>query len=75
MWLTCTQLLTTSLNPFILMRYPMSIGGGRMQGLTDYLTESDWCETLIASFVLIDDAWVSLPAAACLSRRRGLNLK
>lgn len=42
-----------------------------MEGLTDYVTKSDWEDILTATFVLIDDAWPTLPKEALLPRRRG----
>lgn len=42
-----------------------------MEGLTDYLTESDWEEVLTVSFIWIDDAWCMLPATVLPTRRRG----
>ena len=35
-----------------------------MEGLTDYITRSDWENILTVTFVLIDDAWPTLPKEA-----------
>lgn len=42
-----------------------------MEGLTDYITESDWEDILTVNLVLIDDAWPTLPAEVLPLRRRG----
>jgi hypothetical protein len=42
-----------------------------MEGLTDYITEGDWEDILIVTFVLVDDAWPTLPQAALARRQRG----
>jgi len=42
-----------------------------MEGLTDYITKSDWEDILTVTFVLIDDAWSTLPAEVLPLRRRG----
>jgi hypothetical protein len=42
-----------------------------MEGLTDYITKCDWEDILTATFVLIDDAWLTLPKEALPPRRRG----
>ena len=42
-----------------------------MEGLTDYITKSDWEDILTVTFVLIDDAWPTLPKEALPHRQRG----
>jgi len=42
-----------------------------MEGLTDYITKSDWEDIMTVTFVLIDDAWPTLPAEVLPRRRRG----
>ena len=42
-----------------------------MEGLTDYITKSAWEDILTVTFVLIDDAWPTLPKEAWPRRRRG----
>jgi hypothetical protein len=42
-----------------------------MEGLTDYITKSDWEDILTVTFVLIDDAWPMLPPEALPCRQRG----
>jgi hypothetical protein len=42
-----------------------------MEGLTDYITKSDWEDVFTVTFVLVDDAWPTLPKGALPRRRRG----
>jgi len=42
-----------------------------MEGLTDYITKSDWEDIFTVTFVLVDDAWPTLPMEALPRRRRG----
>lgn len=42
-----------------------------MEGLTNYITESAWEDILTVTYVLIDDAWSTLPARILPERRRG----
>jgi len=42
-----------------------------MEGLTDYITKSDWEDILTVTFVLVDDAWQTIPAEVLPPRRRG----
>jgi hypothetical protein len=42
-----------------------------MEGLTDYITKSDWEDIFTVTFVLVDDAWPTLPKEALPRRRRG----
>ena len=42
-----------------------------MEGLTDYITKSDWEDVFTVTFVLVDDAWPTLPKEALPRRRRG----
>jgi len=42
-----------------------------MEGLTDYVTKRDWEDILTAIFVLVDDAWETMPAEVLPRRRRG----
>jgi hypothetical protein len=42
-----------------------------MEGLTDYITESDWEDILTVTFVLIDDAWPTLPQGVSPRGKRG----
>jgi len=42
-----------------------------MEGLTNYITESAWEDILTVTYVLIDDAWPTLPAEILPERRRG----
>ena len=42
-----------------------------MEGLTDYITKSDWEDIFTVTFVLVDDAWPTLPKGALPRRRRG----
>jgi len=42
-----------------------------MEGLTDYTTKSDWENVFTVTFVLVDDAWPTLPKEALPRRQRG----
>jgi hypothetical protein len=42
-----------------------------MEGLTDYITKSDWEDIFTVTFVLVDDAWPTLPKEALPRRQRG----
>lgn len=42
-----------------------------MKGLTNYITESAWEDILTVTYILIDDAWPTLPAKILPERRRG----
>ena len=42
-----------------------------MEGLTDYITKSNWEDILTVTYVLVDDAWPTLPQTAVPRRQRG----
>ena len=42
-----------------------------MEGLTDYITKSNWEDVFTVTFVLVDDAWPTLPKEALPRRQRG----